>query len=115
MVGSERPCHSNCSTTPVILFAEFTNPRSDACHEAGLTDHIWCVEVDRIVREQDAGGSSLRLILAMNILALICWVAAIPWGIQSNRSKLVSQVLRIAGTVLMLAVSLRWFLFLRSH
>jgi hypothetical protein len=35
-----------------------------------------------IIRAQNAGSSRLRLTLAMNVLALIYWVAAIPWGIS---------------------------------
>jgi hypothetical protein len=57
----------------------------------------------------------LRLTVALNVLALICWVAAIPWGIQSSRSKLVSRILTIASIVLGLTVTVRMFLFLRTH
>ncbi|SPE44773.1 hypothetical protein SBA7_520007 [Candidatus Sulfotelmatobacter sp. SbA7] len=57
----------------------------------------------------------MRLTLALNVLALICWIAAIPWGIQSSRSKLVSRILSIAGIVLMLTVTIRWYIFLQTH
>lgn len=71
--------------------------------------------VGGIIGGQNAGGNCLKLTLAMNVLALVCWVAAIPRRIQSNRSKLVSRILSIAGIVLMATVSLRWFFFLQSH
>jgi hypothetical protein len=54
-------------------------------------------------------------VVFLSTLGVLLILAAIPWGIQSSRSKSLSRVLMLAAAVAELCACLRWYFILHAH